>query len=53
MCVEYKIPQKYCMPVMLAHFVNALLIFRAREFPAKSETREPGRIIVETNLVFQ
>ena len=32
---------------MFALFVCALLIFYAREFPAKSETREPRKIIVE------
>ena len=31
---------------MFARFVCALS-FRARKFPAKSETREPGKIIVE------
>ena len=38
---------KYCTPVMFARFVCALFSFRARNFPAKSETQEPGKIIVE------
>ena len=38
------------MPVMSARFVCALLIFCTREFPAKSETREPKKIIVEYTL---
>ena len=37
----------YCTPVMFAWFVCALFIFRARKFPAKSETGEPGKIIVK------
>ena len=41
-----QIPQKYCMPGMFAHIVCALLSFRVREFPEKSETREPGKFIV-------
>ena len=32
---------------MFASFVCALLSFCAREFHVKSETREPGKIIVE------
>ena len=32
---------------MFTRFVYALLSFRAREFPAKSETQEPREIIVE------
>ena len=32
---------------MFAQFVYALLSFCAREFPAKYETGEPGKIIVE------
>ena len=47
MRAKYQIPQKYCTPVILDRFVCALLSFCAREFPAKSETREPGKIIVE------
>ena len=41
----------YCnfTPVMFARFVCAL-IFCAREFPVKSETRESGEIIVECTL---
>ena len=35
---------------MFARFVCALLNFHAREFPAKSKTREPGKIIVECTL---
>ena len=31
---------------MFARFVCALLSFRAREFPVKSETREPGEIVM-------
>ena len=38
---------KYCMSVIFARFVCALLSFFARKFPTKSETREPGEIIVE------
>ena len=34
---------------MFARFVCALLSFCAREFPEKSEIREPGKIIVECN----
>ena len=34
-------------PVIFARFVCSLLSFRTRKFPAKSETREPGEIIVE------
>ena len=37
--------QKYCTPVMFARFVCALLSFCAREFPVKSETREPGKLL--------
>ena len=37
----------YYTPVMFARFVWALLSFHARKFPAKYETREPGKIIVE------
>ena len=32
---------------MFARFIFALLSFHARKFPAKSETQEPGEIIVE------
>ena len=32
---------------MFSRFVCALLSFCARKFPAKSETREPGKVIVE------
>ena len=35
---------------MFTRFVCALLIFRARKFPGKSETREPGKFIVERTL---
>ena len=35
---------KYCAPLMFARFVWTLLSFCAREFPAKSETREPGTV---------
>ena len=44
---KYQSPRKYCMPVMSACFVCALLSFCAREFPEKYETQEPGKIIVE------
>ena len=39
----------YCnvTPVMFAQFFCDLLSFRVRDFPAKSETREPEEIIVE------
>ena len=37
----------YCMPVIIARLVCSLLSFCAREFPTKSETTEPGEIIVE------
>ena len=39
----------YCnvTPIMFSRFVCALLSFRAREFPARSETRKPGENIVE------
>ena len=39
--------QKYCTPVMFAHFVCALLSFCARNFPVKYETQEtenPGKV---------
>ena len=36
-----------CTPVMFARFVCTLLNFSAREFPAKSETQKPRKIIVE------
>ena len=42
--------QKYCTPVMLDRFVCSLLNFCAREFPAKSENQEPGKIIVLRTL---
>ena len=35
---------------MFARFSCALLIFHARMFPAKSETQEPRKIIVERTL---
>ena len=50
MHVKYPSPQKYCTLVMFARFVCALLIFCARKFHAKSETREPGEIIVECTV---
>ena len=34
-----------CAPVMFNRFVCALLSFGAREFPAKSKTREPGKLL--------
>ena len=34
----------YCTTVMFDRFVCALLSFCARKFPAKSETREPGKL---------
>ena len=37
---------------MISRFVCALLIFCAREFPEKSETREPGEVIVECTSYF-
>ena len=42
-----QILQKYCTPVMWDQFICDLLSYRAREFPTKSETREPRKIIVE------
>ena len=36
-----------CIPITFARFVCALMSFHARKFPAKSETRESGKIIVE------
>ena len=47
MRVKYKIPRKYCTPVMFALFVCDLLSFCARKFPAKSKIRELGKIIIE------
>ena len=38
---------KYCTPNMFSLFVCTLLSFCAHEFPAKSKTQEPGKIIVE------
>ena len=44
-------PRKvYCMTITFARFVCALLSFCAHEFPAKSETREPRKIIMECTL---
>ena len=41
-------PRKLCCaPVIFARLVGALFTFCAREFPAKSETREPGENIME------
>ena len=40
----------YCTLVMFACLVCALLNFCAREFPAKSKTQEPGKIIMECTL---
>ena len=37
---------------MFACFVCDLLSFFVREFPAKSETQEPGEIIVELTTYF-
>ena len=47
MHAKNQIPLKYCAPVMFARFVYDLLSFLACKFPAKSETQEPGKIIVE------
>ena len=47
MLAKDQILQKYCIPVMFDRFVCALLSFSVWEFPAKSETQEPGKIIVE------
>ena len=44
---QHQSPRKYCTPVMFTHFVCALLSFCAREFPAKPETLEPRKFIVE------
>ena len=46
MRVKDQILWKYSTPVMFARFVRALLSFYAREFPAKTDTQEPGKIIV-------
>ena len=42
----------YCTPVVFAYFVCSLLSFCALEFPNKSETREPRKIIVECTSYF-
>ena len=39
-----------CTPVMFAHFVCALLSFCAHGFPAKYDTQEPGKIIIDCTL---
>ena len=50
MCEKDQSPQKYCTLVLFALFFCALLIFCARKFHAKSETQEPGKIIVECTV---
>ena len=47
MHVKYLILLRYCTPIMFACFVCAFLSLCAHNFPEKSITREPKKIIVE------
>ena len=44
------IRELYCKLVMFSLFFCALMSFRVREFPEKSETQEPSKIIMECTL---
>ena len=43
--------RKYCMPIVFAHFVCALLAFCTRKFPAKSENKTSTFIIEQRSYV--
>ena len=47
MRVKNQIPQNYCTPVLFTRFFCAFFSFHAIKFPAKYETWEPGKIIME------